>query len=273
VRQRAFGRARLNGFDVVESIAFGLRPGGPPGGFVEAPVQQLRNLDLLLYVRALGLLVRNPSIIVVPLLMNVVGVFIGQIGGGAGGGILGGLTSLLVLLLDLFAFGAACIIADTAWRRGRSSFDDGWNEARRKGGEILTAALGFTFVLFLPQFAATLFGGAIANVLIAVAIYFLIYTVPAAAIGGIPGGAALQVSIERVRANPLPTILVVVVSVAALFLSFQSLALFASVLAPTSFVSYVLLAALLSALVQAIAVGYIALVVTKTYTGISFGRR
>jgi hypothetical protein len=235
-------------------------------------MQQLRGLDLMMYVRALVLLVRNPSIIVVPLLMGVVGVFIGQIGGGSGGGIIGGLTQLLIILLDLFAFGAACIIADAAWRRGRASFDDGWNEARRKGGEILTAAMGFTFVIYLAQFAGTLIG-VLANVLLAVALYFLIYTIPAAAIGGVPGGAALQISIERARYHPLPTIVVAIVSVAVYLLSTLLMPYFTPLLAQTSFASLNLVAALFGAVVQSIAVGYIALIVTKTYADISFGRR
>jgi hypothetical protein len=234
-------------------------------------VQQLRSLDLIMYVRALGLLVRNPS-------MGVIGVFVAQIGGdSAGGGLLGGLTSgimaLLILLLKMFAFGAACIIADMAWRRGRASFDDGWNEARRKGGDILTAAMGFTFVLYLASFAGSMIG-ALAPILIAVAIYFLIYTIPAAAIGGVPGGAALQVSIERARYNPLPTVIVVVVSVAAfLYLDVLLAPLFTLLLAPLTFASLSLLGALFGAIVQALAVGYIALIVTKTYADVSFGRR
>jgi hypothetical protein len=240
-------------------------------------MQQLRNLDLLMYLRAFGLFARNPSIVVVPLLMGVVGVFVGQIGGDSGGGFLGGITSgitsLLILLLKMFAFGTACIIADMAWRRGRASFDDSWNEARRKGGEILTASMGFVFVLYLASFAGTLVGP-LSPILVAVAIYFLIYTIPAAAIGGVPGGAALQVSIERARYNPLPTIIVTVVSVAAfLYLEVLLAPLFTLLLAPLSFASLNLLAALFGAIVQAIAVGYIALVVTKTYADLSFGRR
>jgi len=237
-------------------------------------MQQLRSLDLMIYVRALGLLARNPSIIIVPLLMGVIGVFVGQIGGNsAGSGILGGLTGLLILLLQMFAFGAACIIADMAWRRGRASFDDGWNEARRKGGEILVAAMGFTFVLYIASFAGSLIGP-LAPILTAVAIYFLIYTIPAAAVGGVPGGAALQISIERARNNPLPTIVVAVVSVAAfLYLNVLLAPLFALLLAPLAFASLNLLSALFGAIVQAIAVGYIALIVTKTYADLSFGRR
>ncbi len=241
-------------------------------------MQQLRNLDLLMYVRAFGLLARNPSIMVVPLLMGIVGVFVLQLGGGnAGAGVFGsltgGITSLLIQLLQLFAFGTSCIIADMAWRRGRASFDEGWNEARRKGSEILTASLGFTFVLYAASFAGTLIGP-LALVLLAVAVYFLIYTIPAAAIGGVPGGAAIQISIERARYNPLPTVIVTIVSVAALYYLQVLLApLFALVLAPLSFASLNLLRAIFSALVQAIAIAYIALVVTKTYSDVSFGRR
>lgn len=240
-------------------------------------MQQLRGLDLMMYLRAFGLLARNPSIVVVPLLMGIVGVFVSQLGGEQGGGILGSLTggimSLLILLLKMFAFGTACIIADAAWRRGRASFDESWNEARRKGGEILTASLGFTFVLYAAGYAGSLVGP-LAPILLAVAIYFLIYTIPAAAIGGVPGGAAIQISIERARYNPLPTIVVTIVSVAAfLYLSFLLGPLFFALLAPVTFASVTLLGGLLSAVVQAIAVGYIALIVTKTYADVSFGRR
>ena len=240
----------------------------------------------MMYVRALGLFVRNPSIIVVPLLMAIVGVLVSQVSGaaGGGGGVLGGvasgvgsltngLMSFLLVLLNMFGFGAACIIADMAWRRGRASFDEGWNEARRKGGEILTAAMGFTFVLYLALFAGTLIGN-ISLILAAIAIYFLIYTIPAASIGGVPGGAALNVSIERARANPLPTIVVAIVSVALyLFLGVLLAPFIDILLAPLAFASSSLLRALLGALVQAIALSYIALIVTKTYSDISFGRR
>ncbi len=240
--------------------------------------QHLRGLDLLIYLRAFGLLVRNPSIVVVPLLMGIVGVFFAQVGGDPGGGgvfgsLTGGIMSLLILLLKMFAFGTACIIADAAWRRGRASFDESWNEARRKGGEILTAALGFTFVLYAAGFAGSLIGP-LAPVILALAVYFLIYTIPAASIGGVPGGAAIQVSIDRARANPLPTIVVTIVSVAAFFyLGFLLAPLFELLLAPLSFASMNLLSAIFSATVQAIAVGYIALVVSKTYADVSFGRR
>src|ERR1700730_6678333 len=109
------------------------------------------------YAAAVPLLLRNPSIIVIPLLMAVIGVLVGLALAPSSGGIAGGLTAglggFLVILLELFGLGAACVIADDAWRHGRASFDDGWNEARRRGGEILFAALGMTFVFLVAQYA------------------------------------------------------------------------------------------------------------------------
>jgi hypothetical protein len=241
-------------------------------------MQQLRGVDLLMYLRALGLLVRNPSIIVIPLLMAVIGVLLAQVSGVSGGGaflggVTGGIASFIQLLLELFGFGTACIIADAAWRNGRASFDASWEEARRKGGEILVAALGFTFVLYVAQYAGSLVG-VFGLIVVAAAIFFLLYTIPAAAIGGVPGGAALQVSIDRARSNPLPTIITAVVAVAALlYIPIGVASLLALLVAPVTFASYTLVVALIGAVAQAITIAYLALIVTKTYTDISFGRR
>ncbi|MFN2461157.1 MAG: hypothetical protein ABR591_10780 [Candidatus Velthaea sp.] len=240
--------------------------------------RRLGGIDPMMFVRAVGLLARNPSIAVVPLLVNVLAVFVSQLGGAAmgGGGIAsltGGIISFMVLILQLYAFGAAVIIGDGAWRRGRASFDDGWNEARRRGGDIFVAALGFTFVLYIAQYAGQLFGP-LALVLLAVAVFFLIYTIPAAAIGGVPGGAAIQISIERARYHPVPTIVVAVVSVAATFAAFMLLLPALGALAgPISFASATLVLALFAAVVQSIVTAYVALIVGKTYSDISYGRR
>ncbi|MBV9439637.1 MAG: hypothetical protein JOZ24_06575, partial [Candidatus Eremiobacteraeota bacterium] len=172
-------------------------------------------VDLGVYLRAIPLLLRNPSIVVVPLLMAVIGILIGMVmtpGAGMGGGLIGSLTSglggFVVILLELFGLGTACIIADDAWRYGHASFDKGWTEARRRAGEILFAALGVTLLLAVGQYAGALLGFAIGPVpvglvLIALIALFLIWAIPAAASGGMRGGEAIQVSVDRVRANPL----------------------------------------------------------------------
>jgi hypothetical protein len=237
-------------------------------------MQQLRGVDPMMYVRALGLLVRNPAIAVVPLLMGLAGVVLTLVLALAANGPLGQLTVSLgqfaVLLMNLFGFGAATIMGDQAWRRGRTSFDDGWADARRKAGDILMASFGFTFVLYIARLVGAIFGP-FGVLLIAAAVVFLIYTIPAAAIGGVPGGAALQVSIERARANPLPTIIVAIVSLVAYFilgLAFSPLfTLLAGQLGESIF------STVLGSIVQAIGIAYIALVVGKTYTDVSLGSR
>jgi hypothetical protein len=173
----------------------------------------------------------------------------------------------LLLLVQLFALGVSIIIADAGWRRGRGSFDDAWQDARHKGRDILFAAFGFTFVLNIAQYAGTIVGSGIGIVLLAIAMYGLIYTIAAAAIGGIPGGAAISVSIERVRSAPLAAALLTAVSLVLLFYvgGFIDQWVFAA-LGITS----LLVADLLGALLQAILAGYLAIVMAKVYADVSF---
>ena len=236
----------------------------------------LPGLDLGLYVKAVPLLVRNPAVIVIPLLMAVVGVLIGMVlspyGGGMIGGATAGLGSFVVILLELFGLGAACIMADDAWRHGRASFENGWSEARRKAGEIVYASLGVTLLLGVAQFTSTLIGP-LALLLVAAAVVFLIWTIPAAAIGGIPGSAAIQVSIERVRANPLPAAFAAIVTVALVAFGAPYAAFWIAVAILPYSGGSTIVALLLSALLQAIALGYVALIITKSYADAAFTRR
>ena len=235
----------------------------------------LPGVDLGVYVRAVPLLLRNPSIGVVPLLMAVVAVLIGQLTSPYGGGMLtvatGGIGALIALLLQMFGLGTACIIADDAWRHGRASFDRGWEDARRRTPDILMASIGFTLLLGVAQYVGALLNlGLIALGLAAVVFFFLIWTLPAAAVGGIPGGAAIQVSIERVRSSPMSAAAVAVVSVAVVLLLY----VFVPVALDEMLFPYVPLTpitmALIAALFHAIAIAYIAAVITKTYTDRAF---
>ncbi len=234
------------------------------------------DVDLAVYAKAVPLLVRNPAIVVVPVLMAVIGVFLQltlrtSYGGGALGSLTGQLASFIAILLELFGLGAACVIADDAWRHGRASFEKGWAEARVRGGDILFAALGFTLLLSVAQYAGTLLGP-LAIALIVAVVVFLIWTIPAAAIGGVPGGAAIQVSIDRVRGAPLPAVIAAVVTVALLAIGVPILSVSLSSWIPLLYDS--LIANLLvGALLQGIAVGYVALILTKTYTDSAFGTR
>ena len=234
------------------------------------------DVDLSVYVKAVPLLLRNPAIVVVPLLMAVIGVFLQLMmmtsrGGGVLGPLTGQLASFIAIILELFGLGAACVIADDAWRHGRASFEKGWAEARNRGGDILFAALGFTLLLAVAQYIGALLG-VLAIALIVLVVVFLIWTIPAAAIGGIPGGAAIQVSIDRVRGAPLPAVIAAIVTVALLAIGVPILSGYLSSWIPLLHAS--LIANLLvSALLQGIAVSYVALVLTKTYTEAAFGTR
>jgi len=176
-------------------------------------------IDLGIFPRALLLLARNPSIILPPLLTSMVGVLMARVlspGVSDLAGLTSGLGGLIVLLIQLFGFGRSLRDRRRRLAHGRASFDDGWTEARRRGGDILFAAIGISFILAVAQYAGLLIGP-LSLILTAAAVYFLIWTIPAAAVGGIPGGAAIQVSIDRVRANPLPAALIAVVTVAVAF--------------------------------------------------------
>ncbi len=225
-------------------------------------------LDFTTYVRAFAVYARNPTVIVLPLLAALAGVLVNQVNEPlGGGGLIASITIFILLLLQMFALGVSTIIADQGWRRGTASFDDAWQDARRKGGDILMASFGLTFVMSIAQFAGTIVGSFVGVILLAVAAYFLIYTIPAAAIGGIPGGAAISVSIERVRGGPLNAALLAVVT---LVLLYYAPGLLEGALFNVFNVTSPLIGSVLGAVVQSILMGYIAIVMAKVYNDVSF---
>src|SRR6185312_13943207 len=166
-------------------------------------------IDLGTYLLAIPLLLRNPELMAVPLLSGIVGVALARFLS-ASADILG-LGQLIQFLLDAFALAVSIILADMAWRRGRGSFDDAWTDARRKAGDILLTAIGLNFIIFVADFAGRFLGTYFEIGLDVIAIFFMIFALPAVAIGGIPGGAALQISIDRVRQAPVPAGILTVV--------------------------------------------------------------
>ncbi len=174
-------------------------------------------VDLAMYARAVPLLLRNPTIFVMPLLAAVVDLLVQQITpfftdatGGAGNFLFG----IVVNLVYGFCFGVAVIGANEVWRRGRTTFDEAWEEGRRKAGGILLATIGFYFLLWVAQYAGMLLGSAVAQIVLQlVAAFFLIYTIPAAAIGGMPGNYAIGASFRAVRSSLLGTAVLSVVFV------------------------------------------------------------
>jgi len=223
-------------------------------------------IDFSVYFRAFAAFARNPTVIVLPLLASVIGVFVAQLSDVTGGGLIGSLTAFLVLLIQLFALGVSIIIGDMGWRRGSVPFDEAWQDARRKGRDILFAAFGFTFVFSIAQYTTTLIGS-VGIIVMALAVYFLIYAIAAAAIGGIPGGAAISVSIERVKSAPMTAALLTVVSFVLLFYVGQFIDAWIFGLAG---LGSPIVAMLLGAAVRSVLTGYIAIVMAKVYTDVSF---
>jgi hypothetical protein len=239
---------------------------------------KLPGLDLSIYLHGLVNLARNPVVIVPPLLMSVICAALGMMGGGGGGGdplssATGGILSLIESLLRFFGLGVAIIIGDMTWRRKRASFEEGWAEGRRKSGDILLATIGLTFCLFIAGLTGN-FLGPFAYLVVAVVVYFLIYTIPAAAVGGVPGGAALQSSIEAVRAAPIPPLVLAIVSVALFFVLELVVAPELSyAIAPYLTGSLSPLILVFDSVIESIFEGYIAIVAAKVYADVAFARR
>lgn len=175
-----------------------------------------QHLDLAMYGKALVELVKHPSILLLPFIAAIIDVTVSSTSqtvtdplGGLGAGIFG----FFVQLIYGFAFAVAIIQASNIWRGYRGSFDAGWEEARRKAGGILMAVIAFGFILYVAAYIGAAFG-VLALVLQAIAAIFLIYTIPAASIGGLPGPMAISGSIRAVRAQPLNAILLGVVFIA-----------------------------------------------------------
>ena len=230
-------------------------------------------VDVSNYFKAIGLLVRNPTLIVAPLFMALAAVLVGFIfpGGGTFASLNAGIEGFIIQLLEGFGLSVALIGADTAWRRGRSPFDAAWEEGRRKLGDILMATIGYSFVLFAAGYVGGIFTVYGALILTLLAAFFFIYTLPAAAIGGVPGGAALQISLERARAAPLPTAIVLLAVFVTYFVIPQ--------IAASRLIGFLLelgvsystaLGQVVVALVQSIAAAYVALILAKTYNDISY---
>src|SRR5262249_8152737 len=117
--------------------------------------------------------------------------------------------------VNLFALGCAIIQANNIARGYRANFKDAWEEAKRKAGGILLASVGFIFVAQLGPYIAQLIP--IPNlglVLQIITYYFLIFTIPAAAIGGLPGGLALSGSIRTVQANTISALILLIAFIA-----------------------------------------------------------
>ena len=225
-------------------------------------------VDFGMYAQAVPQLARHPSIFVMPLLAAVVDLLIQQISpfftnavGGAGSFLFG----IIVNLVYGFCFGVAVIAANNVWRGRRTGFDEAWEEGRLKAGGILIATIGFYFLIYVAQYAGQLIGSTILQLVLEVVVaFFLIYTIPAAAIGGMPGNLAIGASFRAVRENLLGAgILAIVFVVLWIWLPYFVVA---QVGANLGVVGYELVLAAIKAIVLA----YLAFPFAKQYDDVAF---
>ncbi len=233
--------------------------------------------DLSIYVRAFPMLVRKPSVFVAPLLGAVVALVLQELGyylTGPLGDIGASLFFWIANIFYSFAFGIAIIQADSVERGLRGTFESAWEEGRRKAGGIILAAIGFWFIYWITGYIGSMIGSlSIAAVLSLVAAFFLIYTIPAAAIGGLPGSLAIGGSIRAARAEPFGAAILTVVLIVT-FLGISGYppiltTLIANDLA-TTFHLGPDVALLLWAFLEALALGYLAFPFAKQYADIAY---
>ncbi|MBV9402370.1 MAG: hypothetical protein JO018_01435 [Candidatus Eremiobacteraeota bacterium] len=231
-------------------------------------MRRWETVDLSIYARAFAVVARNPLIFVFPIIATILKIALGFLRGPLFdpiGGYDFGLFQLLFSLIDGFAFGLTLIAAESAWRATRFSFTSVWDEGKTKAGNILLATMGLVFVIWVASLLGG-FLGPLALLVPAVALFFLIYTIPAAAIGGIPGGAALSASIQRVKQNPLAAALLVIVSLLLYF--YVGIFLGAYIGTAVGF-----LAPYATAIIQAVVIAYLAAVTARQYDDVAFFRR
>jgi len=232
--------------------------------------RQSPRVDVAMYFQAIPMLVKHPSILAVPLLAAVLAILMESViapfatnaVGGAGIGLFG----MLVQLVYMWAFGIAIIQASHIWRERRGSFDEAWEEGRSKFGGIVLAAIGFQFLVWIAGYIGAIFGSlaaVLSPLLTAVAAFFLIYAIPAAAIGGMPGSLAISASVRAVRANVPGSILLAVVFVLLWYVGPFYLQYVTGTL-PSIYYS------LITAVIEAIVLAYLAFPFAKQYDDVAF---
>ncbi len=221
-----------------------------------------------MYAQAMPLLLRHPSIFVMPLLAAVVDLLISQITPlftDAVGGLGSWIFQIVVQLVYGFCFGVAVIAANNVWRRQRATFDEAWEEGRRKAGGILVATIGFYFLIYAAGYIGAFTGNQFVQIgLELIVAFFLIYTIPAAAIGGMPGNFAIGASFRAVRENvPAAAVLAIVFVLLWAWLPEFLLGRIGLGLGPTGY-------ELVLAAVKAIVLAYLAFPFAKQYDDVAF---
>jgi hypothetical protein len=228
------------------------------------PFSGRERIDLGVYPQALFLALRNPVIFLGPLLAAVLAAAVGSLFGEGGDSF--GLVSLVARTLDAFGLALATLVADMVWRRGRTSFDEAWEQTRLKAGDIVFASLGFSMVVYVAAYVGGIFGDTGALLCSVIAGGTFLYSIAACTIGGVPGGLSLQASLDLTKSRPLNTALMTIVF---------GIIYYGAISIPVHFLGTVNASMIIVAVAvcRSIAIGYAATVLAKRYTDISFANR
>jgi hypothetical protein len=225
-----------------------------------------QRLDLALYVQALPLYARNLGVLLPPLIAAAIGIGLRYASGPLFAGVGGAgypIVQFIIQILYGYAFAVSVIFADDAWRHGRGNLRTAWDQAGRKAGNIIISVIGFYFLIYVAGLIGGIGGPILSEALGALAVWAFIYSIPAAAIGGVPSGAAFSASLQAARRHPLATAILVIVSLVV----YYGLAIYApAAIGPSLGAGYDAAVVLLTA----IAFGYIALVVARQYSDFAF---
>ena len=223
-------------------------------------------LDWKLYVEALPVYARNLGVLLYPLIAAIIGLGIGYLGAWLSapmGYAILGIFTYIALVIEGYGFALAVIFADDAWRHNRGNLRAAWEQGRRRAGDIFIAIIGFFFLVYVAGLIGNIGGPYIALALTVVAVWAFIYSIPAAAIGGIPAGGAFSASLQSARRHPVATAVLTIVSY-GVWIGLTRYALDA--IGGYMGVGYDAAQVLLSA----IALGYIALIVARQYAALAF---
>ena len=228
-------------------------------------------LEWKLYFEALPLYARNLGVLFFPLIAAAIGLGLEYAEGplfnpigGAGDPIIG----FIIQIIAGYGFAIAVIFADDAWRHNRASLPAAWNTMRRKALDIGLAVVGFYFMIYVAELIGGIIGGIlyvpyIGDALGALAVWAFIYSIPAAAMGGLPGGASFSLSLQTARRHPLATAILTIVSLVVYY--------YVGLIVPMKVGLY--LGAgydVARILLAAIAIGYVALIVARRYADFAF---
>lgn len=223
-------------------------------------------LDWKLYFEALPLYARNLGVLLYPLIAAGIGLginYLGQWLSAPMGFAIMGIFTYIALIIEGYGCALAIIFADDAWRHGHGNLRNAWDQGKRRAGDIFLAIIGFYFLIYVAGMIGGIGGPILSLALTVVAVWAFIYSIPAAAIGGIPAGGAFSASLQAARRHPLATAVLAIVSYGVwIGLTRYALGAIGGYLGVGYDAASVLLAA--------IALGYIALILARQYADLAF---